>query len=210
MKKVLSLILVCIIAFGFSAMAFADVAVEPSLPVLQLPELPDYSGTYYVDNPEGAKTYAGTELIPTGEVIPYGGKIDVVVGYQDVNTVYLVGTYKGYQAVIISAEDVGTRALKPLEFDNPTIDCFAYDYIEVTYKETSALGTIKSGLVFASSDEDVVTVDKDGNVTATGEGTAYVKAIDPASGEYDVIEVEVTYTWWQKLIRIFLLGFLWY
>lgn len=210
MKKLLSIILAFIVAFGFSSMAFADVIVEPSIPVLQLPELPDYSGTYYVDNPEGAKTYAGTELITTGEVIPYGGKIEVVVGYQGVNTVYLVGTYKGYQAVIVSAEDVGTKALKPLEFDNPTIDGFAYDYIEVTYKETSALGVIKSDMVFASSDENVVTVDSDGVVTAIGEGVAYIKGIDPASGEYDIIKVEVTYTWWQKLIRIFLLGFLWY
>lgn len=211
MKKIMSVILAVVLAFGFSSLGFADVAAPtPELPTIDLPELVDYSGTYYVDNPKGAQVYAGSELVPTGEVIPYSGKIEVAVGYQGINTIYLVGTYKGYKTVIVSAEDVGTKVVKPLEFNNPTIDAFAYDYIEVTYKETSTIGTIKEGLVFASSDEDVVTVDENGVVTATGEGTAYIKAIDPATGEYDTIEVEVTYTWWQKLIRIFLLGFLWY
>ena len=66
---------------------------------------------------------------------------------------------------------------------------------------------------YVSSDETIVTVDKDGNVTATGEGTAEITVIvtDEKGNLFaDTCKVTVTKAWWQWLIIIFLFGWIWY
>ena len=69
-------------------------------------------------------------------------------------------------------------------------------------------------IVWTSSNEKVVTVDEDGNVTThkRGEATITAKLYD-AEGNVvgsDTCNVKVTYTWWQCLIWLFLLGCAWY
>ena len=66
---------------------------------------------------------------------------------------------------------------------------------------------------FTSSDTGVVTVDSDGKVYGAKEGKATVTCtVTDAAGNSvsDTCTVKVTYAWWQVLIRIVLLGFLWY
>ncbi|MBE6784451.1 MAG: hypothetical protein E7536_10645 [Ruminococcaceae bacterium] len=78
---------------------------------------------------------------------------------------------------------------------------------------TTGSGNSVSSITYSSSDESVVTVDSDGNVTAKGTGQAQITVT--ITDEYgmeikDTCTVTVSYTWWQWLINIFLLGFLWY
>ena len=60
------------------------------------------------------------------------------------------------------------------------------------------------------SDESVVTVDKDGNYKAVGKGTAVITMHIVGTDIEEHCKITVKYAWWQVLIRIFLLGFIWY
>ena len=60
---------------------------------------------------------------------------------------------------------------------------------------------------------DVIGMDEFGEVYAAGEGSAEITCT--VTDEYgnvvtDTCEVKVSYAWWQWIIRILLLGFLWY
>lgn len=68
-------------------------------------------------------------------------------------------------------------------------------------------------LTYTSDNADVAVVDDNGNVTTNKAGTARitVTATDKYGfAETAVCTVTVRYDWWQWLIRIFLLGWLWY
>ena len=88
----------------------------------------------------------------------------------------------------------------------------------LNYKGTAKLNPeikslLKYNVEYSSSDESVVTVDKDGNVTATGEGTAEITVrVTNTFGMTveDTCKVTVTKAWWQWLIIIFLFGWIWY
>ena len=94
------------------------------------------------------------------------------------------------------------------------------DNTSVNYKSTAQLNTqidadagIAYSVQYSSSDTDIVTVDDNGKVygAKTGEATITCTVTD-ANGNFvsDTCTVKVTYAWWQVLIRILLLGFLWY
>lgn len=85
--------------------------------------------------------------------------------------------------------------------------------LEMRYKSTAALSAASDDVIWKSSDSSVVAVDKNGNITAVRTGAATVTcSIVSANGVIteDTCKVTVKYEWWQWLIRIFLLGFLWY
>ena len=68
-------------------------------------------------------------------------------------------------------------------------------------------------VTYSSSNSDVAYVDENGNVTATGTGTAEITCT--VTDEYgnvvtDTCEVEVKYNWWQWIIVIVLFGWIWY
>ena len=90
--------------------------------------------------------------------------------------------------------------------------------IKLNYKGTGKINPEISAsgeyeVTFISLDPSVVTVDKDGNVTATGEGeTAIWLFVKDANGNraMDTCTVTVAKAWWQWLIIIFLFGWIWY
>lgn len=85
--------------------------------------------------------------------------------------------------------------------------------MEVNYKASfnlSNVGSYSGNIVWSSSDESVAKVDENGKVTAVGKGTATITAASPDGTTVDTCKVSVSYAWWQMLIRIVLLGFLWY
>ena len=90
--------------------------------------------------------------------------------------------------------------------------------LAMNYKSTAKLSPAVSAsgkytVEYTSSDESVVTVDKDGNVVALGEGNAEITVtVTDANGNTakDICKVTVTVAWWQWIIKILLLGFLWY
>ena len=113
----------------------------------------------------------------------------------------------------------GTTPDIPVEPDEPVtgLSVKVNDFT-LNYKGTAKLNpeinaSGRYSVEYISSNEAVVTVDKNGNVTATGEGTAEITVIvtDSKGDIYgDTCKVTVAKAWWQWLIVIFLLGFLWY
>ena len=68
-------------------------------------------------------------------------------------------------------------------------------------------------IAYSGFDGRIISVDKNGNVTALkkGETNVTVTVTDESGNTAEcTCKVTVAYTWWQVLIRIFLLGFLWY
>ena len=90
--------------------------------------------------------------------------------------------------------------------------------ISLNYKQEATISAkaffeeteIPEKITYKSSNTSVITVDENGNIKAVGEGNAIIIATINGTEISDVCQVVVTYTWWQWLIRIFLLGFLWY
>ena len=74
-------------------------------------------------------------------------------------------------------------------------------------------GNIDYTVEYSSSNPSVAYVDEFGEVYAAGEGSAEITCT--VTDEYgnvvtDTCEVKVSFAWWQWIIRILLLGFLWY
>ena len=83
----------------------------------------------------------------------------------------------------------------------------------IYYKSVGRLNTITedpSLVEYTSSDESVVTVGKDGTYKAVGKGTAVITMHIVGTDIEEHCKITVKYAWWQVLIRIFLLGFIWY
>ncbi len=104
--------------------------------------------------------------------------------------------------------------------DQPTKSGITVRDMELRYKGFGHLNPeIAAGVgteytvKYESSDPSVVKVSDNGNVEATGVGKAVITCtVTDSSGNASTAECTVTvkYNWWQWLIRIFLLGFLWY
>jgi len=81
--------------------------------------------------------------------------------------------------------------------------------LSMIYRQEAAL-TANAAVTWQSDNNSVVKVDPaSGKLTAAGVGTATVTAATE-DGRTASCTVTVRYTWWQKLIRIFLFGWLWY
>ena len=83
--------------------------------------------------------------------------------------------------------------------------------VTIIYKQSKTL-TANCPVVWASSDPCIAEVDPNtGSVQTRKTGTCKIIGTDIETGEIAVIyNVTVKYAWWQWLIRIFLLGFIWY
>ncbi len=88
--------------------------------------------------------------------------------------------------------------------------------LDLTYRSTRSLaallpdGAPTAGIVWASTDERVVTVDADGNLRCVGPGAATVTASAPDGVVFATFGVGATLTWWQWLVKILLFGWIWY
>ena len=90
--------------------------------------------------------------------------------------------------------------------------------VKLNYKEISNISAkavfddyeTPEKIIYKSSNPEVATVDENGNITAVGSGTTTITATIEGTDISDSCEITVSYAWWQWLIRIFLLGFLWY
>lgn len=89
--------------------------------------------------------------------------------------------------------------------------------LSLRYRGTAGLtaslspeNTANPSLVWRSSDPSVVTVDRNGNLTGTGRGTAVITCTSGDGMAEDTCTVTVALTWWQWIIQTVLLGFLWY
>ena len=91
---------------------------------------------------------------------------------------------------------------------------FKTESISANYKQTKKIDFESSydakQIKWESSNTKVATVDDSGNVKMTGKGTATITAKSTDGKAAAECKVTVSYAWWQWIIMIVLLGFLWY
>ena len=109
------------------------------------------------------------------------------------------------------ASDPGSGDDDPVTPVNPNAVSITAPEGDIRYRETGLQLKADEPVKWTTSDPSIATVDDDGNITVTGVGTVYITAtpVEPGSDPASV-KLEISYTWWQILIRVFLLGFLWY
>ncbi len=116
----------------------------------------------------------------------------------------------GNVEITASSKNDGVYDIKLAEMQNRKF-AFGEKNITMYYKATGSVAIASNEeVVYTSSNPDVVSVDANGNITALKTGSATITAIEADSGKSDTCTVTVKYAWWQILIRILLLGFLWY
>ena len=93
-----------------------------------------------------------------------------------------------------------------IEFKNTSITANYKQTKKIEYDSSYTAKQIK----WSSSNEKVATVDDNGNVKMTGAGTATITAKSTDGKATAECKVTVSYAWWQWIIMIVLLGFLWY
>lgn len=76
-------------------------------------------------------------------------------------------------------------------------------------------GDVQYTLTYSSSNPKIAEVDRNGSITTRKSGTVTVTVTatnnaDPADTVETTCTVTVKYAWWQWIIRILLLGFIWY
>lgn len=161
-------------------------------------------------------TVDGVEVQPDGKVTV---KIPVPEGYNaDYSYVYHVNPGSSSLQYIPARYVDGCLVFETDHFSyyavvqvEPNIS-IKQDSIGMNYKASEKLevSTNAAKVIYTSSDTSVATVDENGNISAVGTGSATITATVEGTDISDTCEVTVSYAWWQWIIRILLLGFLWY
>ncbi|MBP9989168.1 MAG: InlB B-repeat-containing protein, partial [Ruminococcus sp.] len=89
-------------------------------------------------------------------------------------------------------------------------DSVYYETISLNYKKSYQLNFDSSEYVFATDNGNVATVDENGKIYASGTGSTVIMAIDNVDYGVHYYKVNVSYSFLQYLILIFLFGWLWY
>lgn len=116
----------------------------------------------------------------------------------------------GNVEIAASSDNSGVYDVKIANMQNSKFE-FAEKNVSMYYKATKNLAVSSSdNVIYTSSDPDIVSVDSSGNIIALKTGNVTITATNTDTGDVDSCTVNVSYAWWQVLIRILLLGFLWY
>ena len=172
------------------------------------------------------ETYVGgVKTQPDGYVTV---KIPVPSGYNaQLCKIYYINTDKGIAEEIPSTVEGNYLVFTTNHFSDWAIvqtgkvnSVTVNDISKLQYKddenldvEISADEGVNYTVSYSSSNPEVVSVDENGKVYGAGEGSADITVTVTDENGYtvsDTCKVTVKYAWWQVIIRIILLGFLWY
>ncbi len=165
-------------------------------------------------------TYSGDGIIVdgasgNGSVTVYSNVVDTNTAKfnTDCSSIKISGDGSGVAGnveITASSKNDGVYDIKLAEMQNRKF-AFGEKNITMYYKATGSVAIASNEeVVYTSSNPDIVSVNASGNITALKTGSATITAIEADSGKSDTCTVTVKYAWWQILIRILLLGFLWY
>ena len=165
-------------------------------------------------------TYSGDGIIVdgasgNGSVTVYSNVVDTNTAKfnTDCSSIKISGDGSGVAGnveITASSKNDGVYDIKLAEMQNRKF-AFGEKNITMYYKATGSVAIASNEeVIYTSSNPDIVSVDASGNITALKTGSATITAIEADSGKSDTCTVTVKYAWWQILIRILLLGFLWY
>ena len=153
----------------------------------------------------------------------YGHEYIAPVGHQWTDWAVIqppTATADGQKIRTCSICEKNETAVIPAGTGSRFIKSVTLDDIQMNYKNCATLSPsivsadgAKIKLTYTSSNPNVVSVNSNGNITALKTGTAVITvSAEDADGiiTEDTCTVTVTYAWWQWIIKIVLLGFLWY
>lgn len=152
------------------------------------------------------------------DLVCYMSENELVATVDDFGLVKAVGV--GETSIVCFVDDVEVRCVVTVLAKTPQVSSVSISDISMNYKDSENIIPIINAdsdsdytITYSSSDPSVVYVDEFGEVYAAGEGSAEITCT--VTDEYgnvvtDTCEVKVSYAWWQWIIRILLLGFLWY
>lgn len=81
----------------------------------------------------------------------------------------------------------------------------------VRYRQKGVKVDSNMEVIFTSSDPSIAEIDSEGNVIINDVGTVTITAYLPGDETtFTTCQLEISYTWWQQAIRIFLFGWIWY
>lgn len=133
------------------------------------------------------KLNASTDVVVSNTQVAEGNKL----------TITITNIAKGVKCYYISyTYSTKEGNSQPLEFANPSME---------VYDDAAAFTNTLSGNVgavsYTSKNEDVATVDADGQVTIVGVGTTQITATAAAAGDYDETTKSYTLTVWPTTIN---------
>lgn len=127
-------------------------------------------------------------------------------GCYDLTDIYYKGTKDDWAKI-----DVGMFFVL---YENTTMHYLGLEQTEITekinlnYKAEYIINDFDA-ISYESENTSVAQIDEKGKITATGRGNTTISTTD-ADGNTVYYEIDVSYAWWQWLIKIFLFGWIWY
>ncbi len=118
-----------------------------------------------------------------------------------------------FSSCVLTVDNENVEMVDKIQVIKGYID-FKQTSINANYKQSAKIdydsNYSASEIKWESSNTEVATVDDNGNVKMTGRGSATITAKSSDGEVTATCSVNVSYAWWQWIIIIVLLGFLWY
>lgn len=103
------------------------------------------------------------------------------------NASAIAGDIQVSKAIVYAPAPVATDVV----FEQQTINMYAGKTFQITYKTTPEIANLSDDFVYASGDESIATVSKDGLITAHKEGTTTISGTSTSASLYPSVDVIV-------------------
>ena len=158
----------------------------------------------------GESTSHASGVLPDGRVSMTGWPVDyTVLGIRPMMRVAANAVAEGKVSEAVDA--FNPDGSEPSGGDNDQPFHITPATTEFHYKQEDVKLTADTDVTWTSSNPRIAEIDPEtGELTIHRVGTVIITATSKETGETVTFEMEITYEWWQMLIRIFLFGWAWY